>query len=115
MPEGPLRRLVELWAGGESELLGEMPGDAWGALALPKVGESAQSLFSSFAGAIGGAALNEQVKQSTGLDLEHDVFSWLGDVGVFVRGADMASSAARSCSVDRRRAGRRRRSASSSA
>ena len=42
----------------------------------------------SFAGALGGAALAAQVKQATGLDLEQDVFSWIGDVGGFVRGDD---------------------------
>ena len=35
VPDGPLRRLASLFAGGESDLLTEMPGDAWGALALP--------------------------------------------------------------------------------
>ena len=38
VPDGPLRRLSSLFAGGESELLAEMPGDAWGAMALPDVG-----------------------------------------------------------------------------
>jgi hypothetical protein len=47
--------------------------------------------MSSFAGAIGGAAVAAQVKQATGLDLQQDVFSWIGDVGAFVRGSDMAS------------------------
>jgi Protein of unknown function (DUF3352) len=91
IPEGPFRNLAQMWAGGETELLGELPGDAWGAFATPKLGEAAESLVSSFAGAIGGAALAAQVKQATGLDLQEDVFSWIGDVGVFVRGADMAS------------------------
>ena len=48
-------------------------------------------MFSSFAGAIGGAAVAAQFKQATGLDLQQDVFSWIGDTGVFVRGADMAT------------------------
>jgi hypothetical protein len=91
VPDGPFRRLAEMWSGGGTELLGELPGDAWGAFAIPKLGESARSLFSAFAGAIGGAAISGQVKQATGLDLERDIFSWVGDTGVFVRGADMAS------------------------
>ena len=91
IPDGPFRNLVEMWAGGGSELLGELPGDAWGAFATPRLGETAESLMSSFAGAIGGAAVAAQVKQATGLDLQQDVFSWIGDVGAFVRGSDMAS------------------------
>ena len=90
IPDGPLRRLASLFAGGESDLLTEMPGDSWGALALPDVGEGARELVNSFGGLIGGAALNEQVRRSTGLDLEADVYSWLGDVGGFVRGTSEA-------------------------
>jgi hypothetical protein len=91
VPEGPFRNLAQLWSGGATELIGELPGDAWGAFAMPKLGESAQSLFSTFAGPIGGAAIAGQVKQATGLDLQRDVFSWIGDAGVFVRGADIAT------------------------
>jgi hypothetical protein len=86
LPEGPLRALNQMFSGG-TELMPDLPGDAWGAFAVPKVGEAAQSVFSSFAGAIGGAAIAAQVKEATGLDLEQDVFSWVGDMGVFVRGA----------------------------
>ena len=87
MPEGAVKTLTALLGGSGSELIGDLPGDAWGAFAVPKVGEAAKSLFSAFAGALGGAALTAQLKQETGLDLEQDVFSWIGDVGVFVRGA----------------------------
>jgi hypothetical protein len=86
VPEGPFRQLASLWSGSESELLGELPADAWAAFASPKVGESAKTLFDSFAGALGGAAIAAQVQQATGLNLEQDVFSWIGDVGVFARG-----------------------------
>jgi Protein of unknown function (DUF3352) len=58
---------------------------------MPKLGESADSLLTNFAGALGGVAIAAQVKQATGLDLQQDLFSWIGDVGLFVRGADMAS------------------------
>jgi Protein of unknown function (DUF3352) len=86
---GAMRELAKLTGFGGTELLGELPGDAWGAWAVPKLGESAKALVSSFAGALGGVAIAGQVKQATGLDLEQDIFSWVGDVGVFVRGADM--------------------------
>jgi hypothetical protein len=87
VPEGPFRTLIELTSGAKTELMADLPGDAWGAFALPKLGETAKTMFSSFAGAIGGAAAAAEVKRSTGLDLEQDIFSWIGDAGLFVRGA----------------------------
>lgn len=86
VPEGPFRRLVSTWAGGGTDLLGELPGDAWGAFATPKLGETAETLFNSFAGAVGGAAVAAQVQQATGLNLQEDVFSWIGDVAVYAHG-----------------------------
>lgn len=90
VPEGPFRQLASLWAGGETDLLGELPAEAWAAFAAPKLGEGAKTLFDSFAGALGGAAIAGQVQQATGLNLEQDVFSWIGDAGVFVRGESEA-------------------------
>jgi hypothetical protein len=87
VPEGAFRSLVALTSGGSTDLTADLPGDAWGAFALPKLGETAKTLFSSFAGAIGGAAAAGEVKRQTGLDLERDLFSWIGDTGVFIRGA----------------------------
>jgi Protein of unknown function (DUF3352) len=87
LPEGPLRTLTALLGGGGSELIRDLPGDAWGAFAVPKAGEAAKTLFTSFAGAIGGAAGSAQLKDATGLDLQQDVLSWIGDIGLFVRGA----------------------------
>ena len=91
VPEGPFRDVAKLWSGSEAELLAGLPGDAWGALAIPGLGAAAESTINSFAGAIGGAAVAAQVKQATGLDLSQDILSWVGDVGGFVRGADEAS------------------------
>jgi hypothetical protein len=86
VPEGPLRTLFTLLGGASSELMPELPGDAWGAFAIPKLGEASQQMFADVAGALGGAAAAAQVKEATGLDLQQDVFSWIGDTGVFVRG-----------------------------
>ncbi len=71
---------------GSTPLLGELPGDSWGALGTPKLGETARSLYQQFAGALGGAAIAGQLRQQLGLDLEQDIFSWIGDVAFFVRG-----------------------------
>ena len=90
VPEGPFRDLIALSSGSGSELLAELPGDAWAAFASPNVGESSKSLFDQFAGALGGAAIAAQVQQATGLNLEQDVFSWIGDIGVYARGTTEA-------------------------
>ena len=86
VPEGPFRQLAQLYTGGGSELFGELPGDAWAAFATPKLGETAKTMFDTFAGALGGAAVTAQIQKETGLNLQDDIFSWVGDAGVFVRG-----------------------------
>jgi Protein of unknown function (DUF3352) len=87
LPDGAVKTATALLGGSGSELIGDLPADAWGAFAVPKVGDAAKSLFEAFAGALGGAAVSGQLKQATGLDLEQDVFSWIGDVAVYVSGA----------------------------
>jgi len=74
-----------------SALLGELPGDAWGAFAAAKFGATLKQVYERAAGALGGAALREQLRSQLGLDLEEDVFSWIGDVGAFVRGDSPAT------------------------
>ena len=69
------------------ELLGELPADAWGAFGVADVGETARTLLRTFAGALGGAALEGEFRRQTGLDLQRDVLGWIGDVAVFVTGA----------------------------
>ena len=86
VPEGPFRQLAQLYSGGEGDLFGDLPGDAWAAFAAPKLGETAKTMFSSFAGALGGAAVTAQIQKQTGLNLQEDIFAWIGDAGVFVRG-----------------------------
>jgi hypothetical protein len=90
LSDGPYRELLSGFSNA-SGLLGDLPGDAWAAYAIPKLGESVQGAFTAFAGPIGGAAIAGQIKKSTGLDLQQDVLSWVGDSGLFVRGSDMSS------------------------
>ena len=84
---GPAAKLYSLSGLAASPLLAELPADAWGALAVPKVGESLRTVYRQLAGAFGGAAAGEQLRRDYGIDLEQDVFSWIGDAGGFVRGA----------------------------
>ena len=69
---------------------GELPADAWLALAQPDLGKTIQGYLDLFAGAAGGTELLEQqFRSETGLDLQEDVISWMGDWGLFVRGTSV--------------------------
>jgi hypothetical protein len=92
MPEDGLPSgLGALTGVGSTPLLGELPGDSWLALGSPDFGPSLKAIYQQLAGALGGAAIENQLRQELGLDLQDDVFSWIGDVAFFVRGTTMDS------------------------
>jgi Protein of unknown function (DUF3352) len=67
--------------------VGELPGDSWLALAQPDLGKTVESYIGLIAGAVGGRdVIEQQLRSSTGLDLEEDVISWMGDWSLFMRG-----------------------------
>jgi hypothetical protein len=73
--------------GDPSSLMAQMPESSWAALALPGFGDGVRAAVNGFAAAFGGQEqLNEQIRKATGLDVEKDVLSWIGDVGAFVDG-----------------------------
>jgi hypothetical protein len=82
-------------AGEPSEVMNQLPGDSWLALGLSRIGEQLNRGLQQ-AGQIGGLAgfdldqLLNQIRQETGLDVREDLLSWMGDGGVFVRGAGPA-------------------------
>jgi hypothetical protein len=86
-----LRAFAPFLGTGETPLVSELPGDTWAAFGAPNVGPGLKTLFNSVAGAFGGAAAAQQLQQRFGLDLDRDVFSWIGDIAIFVRGSDKAS------------------------
>jgi Protein of unknown function (DUF3352) len=66
---------------------GELPADAWVALAQPDLGQTIEGFLDLAASAAGGRDLIEQqLEMSTGLDLQEDVIAWMGDWSAFVRG-----------------------------
>jgi hypothetical protein len=70
---------------------GEVPADSWLALAQPDLGETVEGYLDIFAASAGGRdVIRQQLEASTGLDLERDVLSWMGDWGAFVRGGSFA-------------------------
>jgi hypothetical protein len=72
---------------GAATLMQDLPQSSWAAVALPDLGSTIRSFYTGFAGAFGGSeALGKQVRDATGLDIEQDVLSWIGDVGLFVDG-----------------------------
>jgi hypothetical protein len=87
LPPGGAARLGPLVGAGGSPLLEELPADAWGAQAMPRVGETIRATLKGFAGAIGGAAIEREL----GFDLERDLLSWVGDAAMFIRGDSMES------------------------
>jgi len=64
-----------------------VPADSWLAFGAADFGASAKSLVGVFAGFAGGQAqLEQQLRGATGLDLNRDLLSWVGDVAFFVKG-----------------------------
>jgi hypothetical protein len=74
-------------SGDPASLLEKLPASSWAALALPGFGDGIRAGVAAVAGALGGQqGLAEQLRAATGLDLERDLLSWIGDVGIFVDG-----------------------------
>ena len=72
-------------------MLFRSPGDSWAALGSPKLGQTMKLVYQQAAGALGGAAIEQQLRSELGIDLQEDVFSWIGDVAFFARGTTMDS------------------------
>jgi hypothetical protein len=74
----------------QASVIGSLPGDAWAALGLGDVGGTLKRTIDQFSsGGIGAgviSALNRQLRQSTGLDLNRDIIAAIGDVGLFASG-----------------------------
>ena len=69
---------------------GDLPADSWLAMAQPDMGETLEAYVDLVAGTLGGRdALRQQIEAATGLDIERDVISWMGDWGLFVRGTSI--------------------------
>ncbi len=74
-----------------SELVRELPGDSWLALAQPELGKLLEFYVDAFASSVGGReVIEDQLLNATGLSLGPDVLDWMGDFGLFVRGTSVA-------------------------
>ncbi len=79
-----------LLGGTSTDLVADAPADAFAVYGLADVGNTLKASIDTFAGALGGAAITGQLESQTGINLERDVFSWIGDVSVYARGASLA-------------------------
>jgi hypothetical protein len=72
-------------------LAAEVPADAWLAMAQPELGKTLEAYADMVGSSVGGRdVIEQQLRAATGLDLQEDVISWMGDWGVFVRGTSVA-------------------------
>jgi hypothetical protein len=89
LPESFSKAIPIFGEGGE--LAGDLPADSWLALSVPNLGDTLKGVFSAFsANGAGIGALSKQLEAATGIDLNRDVFSWMGDASLFVRGTSVA-------------------------
>ena len=77
-------------------LLPDLPGDSWGAFGLADLGATLETIYDGLiesfaAGGMSPEDLDAQFEAQTGLDLREDLFSWMGDAGLFVSGTDPLS------------------------
>jgi hypothetical protein len=89
-PLGILGSLI----GQSTPLVGEVPGDSWLALGLPHLDQLAQRVLASVDAlgipGLSASTIKQLVRRQTGFDLDRDLFSWLGDAAIFVRGTSRA-------------------------
>ena len=76
--------------GGAGSLVREAPAGSWAVLGTADLGKTAKGIFDAAVGGLGGAFLNGSLQSELGIDLDKDVFGWIGDTSVFVRGGDLA-------------------------
>jgi hypothetical protein len=76
-------------------LLGDLPADAWLAFGISDVGAKLKSIVDEIESAgipgVGKGTIAAAVQSQANLDINADVFPWLGDAALFVRGTDPAN------------------------
>ena len=79
------------FVGQGSDLLGEVPGDSWLAMAQTDFGKLIDFYVDAFGAALGGRdQVEQQFRAATGLDLQKDVIAWMGDFAIFARGTSLS-------------------------
>lgn len=86
--EGPLAGFGSFAGPG---LLNSLPGESWAAFGVPDLGDLTTKIFELF-GEIPGfdrEQIESEFARETGLDLQEDLLSWMGDSGLFVQGTNL--------------------------
>lgn len=74
-----------------ADIAGQLPADSWLAMAQPDLGKTLEQYVELFGAQLGGRDnVEQQFEATTGLDLQDDVLSWMGDWGLFVRGTSVS-------------------------
>jgi hypothetical protein len=81
---------------GASSLVAGLPGDAWLAVGIRDLGATARNGLEQLSNlaALGGEDLDRalrEIRRASGLDVRRDLFSWMGDAGLFVRGTSLTT------------------------
>lgn len=86
--EGPLAGFKSFIGSG---LLPQLPAGSWAAFGIPDVGRLSNNMLDLFADFPGfdRAQIESVFTQETGLDLQEDLLSWMGDTGIFVLGTNV--------------------------
>jgi hypothetical protein len=88
VPESYLAGFPFIAEGGD--LAAGLPADAWLAMGQPELGKAIEAYLDLVGGSVGGRdVIAQQFRAATGLDLEKDLISWMGDWGLFVRGTSV--------------------------
>lgn len=73
--------------------IADLPRDAWAAVGVHDLGKGVERLLPQvrrLTGALGGVGVLLGVQTYTGLELEREILSWMGDAAWFLRGRDQA-------------------------
>lgn len=78
---------------GPGKVFPTLPGDAWVAVGATDIGGTLQRAVEQLEqlGALGGVDIQEEFRKQTGLDVQRDLVSWMGDGGLFVTGTSVAN------------------------
>jgi hypothetical protein len=76
--------------------VGSLPGDAWLAISIGDVGKALRDQLDQLetVAAFGGQDIEralKAVRTAYGLDIRRDLLSWMGDVGLFIRGTSLGT------------------------
>ena len=86
--EGPLAGFRSFIGSG---LLPQLPAESWAAFGVPDLGRLSENMLDLFADFPGfdREEIDASFTRETGLDLQDDVLSWMGDAGIFVQGTNV--------------------------